>query len=69
MKWHITPIFGCFEFFECSFTLDSNYQLTFLTIDSNASIFNSVKPCRCPKELTALKDNSIIETKKKIQWK
>lgn len=42
MKWHITPVFGCFEFLECSFVLDSNYDLRFRTIDSNSSIFSNI---------------------------
>lgn len=69
MKWHITPVFGCFEFLECSFNLDSNYQLTFRSIDSSASILNSSKPWRWPKELTALKDTSVLDSKKKPQCK
>lgn len=69
MKWHITPVFGWFEFLDCSFTLDSNYQLTFRSIDSNASVLNPSKPWRWVKEPTALKDTAILDPKKKPQCK
>lgn len=46
MKWHCTPIFGWFEFFECFFTIDSNLDLKFKTIDSNPRMFNSIRGCK-----------------------
>lgn len=50
MKCHITPVFGCFEFFQCSFVLDSDYTVKFRTIESNSMIFTTPKDVKLPKE-------------------
>jgi len=38
MKCHITPVFGCFEFLEISFYVDSNYNIKLRAVDSTSSI-------------------------------
>jgi len=61
MKCHITPVFGCFEFLECSFIVDSEYNLKFRTVDSSPSIFTNSISCGGPKTCKSLKNE---ETKK-----
>ena len=69
IKWHITPIFGWFEFLEWSFTLDSNLDLKFRTVDSGWEIFNPFHSCKWEDKVNLLKDVVNTEIKSNTHCK